>query len=169
LAQHTLKFDLTISDTMRQARRWARPYRELATPEQQQRFCSELAALGLPEAGLSSAVQRMVRAVYREFATALGPELGSAEQPNRSSVAARALLQLALLTRELERLLDETDELRPSPRWTQPSYCPDLWAVGLSHFYEADRPRRFWCLDSLMRGPLRALSDALGRELRALP
>jgi hypothetical protein len=163
LAQHTLKFDLTISDTLRQARRWARPYRELTTPEHQQRFAGELAARGLPTAGLADAVAQMSRAIEHHFAAALVAEVGT----TRSTVAGRALLQLALLARELERVLDESGTLRPSPAWTRPSVCPDLWAVGLSHFYEADRPRRFWCLDRLLRGPLRGLADALGHELAA--
>jgi hypothetical protein len=168
LAQHTLKFDLTIGDVMRQARRVAKPYRELSNPEQQARFAAELAALGLPEAGLATAVQNMVSAIARHFEPALRPELGPAGDP-RSTVAARALLKLALITRELERVLDETHASRPTPAWTQPTTCPDLWAVGLSHVYEADRARHFWCLDWLVRGPLRAHCDALGRALGAAP
>jgi tellurite resistance protein len=85
-----------------------------------------------------------------------------------SSVATRALLELTLLCRELERVLDETSE-RASPAWLRPEYCPDLWAVSLSHLYEADRQNRFWSLDTLLRKPLRDACRALGRELDSRP
>jgi hypothetical protein len=85
--------------------------------------------------------------------------------PPGSTVATRLLLEMALFCRELERLLDETALLRPSPAWLRPTYCPDLWAVSLSHLYEADRQNRLWCLDTLVREPLREACDALGRAL----
>jgi hypothetical protein len=150
---------------LRQARRWAHPYRELEAPAGQARFARELAAGGLPEAGLLGAVGQMVRAVHSTFAPAFRPELGRPGDAARSNVAIRLLLELALLASALEGILTESGAVRPSPAWRRPALCPDLWAVCLSHLYEADRRRRFFCLDWLLGDPLRRHAEALGREL----
>ena len=170
LHSENLKLDLTLQDVLRQARRWSRPYRELwSKPEARARWVAELARRGLPEAGLAGAVDQAARLLERTYAQVLRPQLATVERgqsaPPGSTVATRTLLELSLLCAELERLLGETAALRATPAWKRPTYCPDLWAVSLSHLYEADRQQRFWCLDTLVRKVLRGACEALGREL----
>jgi len=173
LAAHTLKYDLSIQDALRQARRWSRPYRNLwSKPEERARWVRALSAEGLPEPGLGEAVDRAAALLEASYAEVLRPAIAhgsptpaSPSPSSASSVVTRILLELALLCGELERVLDETAQARPTPAWTRPTCCPDLWAVGLSHLYEADRENRLWCLDTLVRTSLREACDALGREL----
>jgi hypothetical protein len=167
LRSDNLKLDLTWQDLSRQARRWSKPYRMFwSKPEEQARWVSELAASGLPERGLAEAVAQAARALETTFADVLRPIIAPPELPAApTTVATRCLLELALLCGELERVLDETAALRASPAWSRPTYCPDLWAVALSHLYEADRQRRFWGLDTLVRELLRGACDALGSTL----
>jgi tellurite resistance protein len=169
LPSSSLKLDLTIQDMLRQARRSSRPYRELwSKAPERARWVQALRGRGLPEAGLDEAVAAACRALEARFGAALRPAItGTGAEPG-SSVATRALLELTLLCRELERVLDETSE-RASPAWLRPEYCPDLWAVSLSHLYEADRQNRFWSLDTLLRSPLRQACRALGSALDSRP
>jgi tellurite resistance protein len=171
LPSQSMKLDLTIQDMLRQARRSSRPYRDLwSKPPERARWAVALRGRGLPEAGLDEAVAAACRVLEARFGAPLRPSITGAGADTGSSVATRALLELTLLCRELERVLDETSE-RSSPAWLRPEYCPDLWAVGLSHLYEADRQNRFWSLDTLLRNHLRGACRALGSELdtRAAP
>jgi hypothetical protein len=111
-------------------------------------------------------VEQAARVLETTFAEVLRPIIAPPGVPaSATTVATRCLLELALLCSELERVLDETTALRASPAWARPTYCPDLWAVALSHLYEADRQRRFWGLDTLVRELLRGACDALGSTL----
>jgi hypothetical protein len=166
LESTALKFDLTIKDVLRQARRWSRPYRKFCTDAAvREGFANQLRAQGVADSGLSAAIERARELLETRFAPAFVYELGSAGTAQSSSVAAAALLQLALLSRELEQVLVDTARERATPAWTRPKYCPDLWAVALSHCYESDRRNVFWALDWLVRGPVRAFCDALEAAL----
>jgi tellurite resistance protein len=169
LSSASMKLDLTIQDMLRQARRSSRPYRDLWSKEAERaRWARALSGRGLPEAGLEEAVARACRVLEERFGAALRPAITGAGAELGSSVASRALLELTLLCRELERVLDETSE-RASPAWRRPEYCPDLWAVSLSHVYEADRQNRFWSLDTLLRTSIREACRALTKELDTQP
>ncbi len=170
LDPQSMKLDLTIQDVLRQARRSSRPYRDLwSKPAEQGRWVAALADRGLPAPGLVAAVARAASALEERFGAALRPVIAGGVQAQGgapgSTVATRALLELALFCRELEQVLDESAARRSSQAWTEPTYCPDLWAVSLSHMYEADRKNRFWCLDTLVRRSLREACDALGKAL----
>jgi hypothetical protein len=165
LESTALKFDLTIKDVLRQARRWSRPYRRFcADAGVREDFANQLRALGLADSGLSAALERARELLEARFAPAFVHELGS-PAPQSMSVAAAALLELALLSRELEQVLVDTARERATPAWTRPKCCPDLWAVALSHCYESDRKNLFWSLDWLVRRPVRAFCDALEAAL----
>jgi tellurite resistance protein len=165
LPSQSMKLDLTIQDMLRQARRSSRPYRDLwSKPPERARWAAALRERGLPEAGLDEALAAACRLLEARFGAALRPSITGSGADAGSSVATRALLELTLLCRELERVLDETAE-RASPAWLRPEFCPDLWAVSLSHLYEADRQNRFWSLDTLLRQHLRQACRALGSEL----
>jgi len=160
----SLKFDLTLQDVLRQARRWSSPYRGFRDdPAQRLAFRTRLLALGLPEAGLDAAVEKARQLISTHFATALVPGIVGAN--GATTVATRALLKLTQLSAALETLLSEAAAHRASPPWLEPSYCPDLWAVSVSHLYESERQTRFWELDALVRGTLRNACDALGDAL----
>jgi len=172
LPSDCLKLDLTIQDVLRQARRCQRPYRNLwSKPEERERWVHGLTEQGLPEAGAEAAVARAASLLESTFGAALRPVIagGSAASgtPVGSTLATRALLELTLFCSELELVLVETAAHRASPAWKRPVYCPDLWAVSLSHLYEGDRQNRFWSLDTLTRKSLKGACDALGRELEA--
>ncbi len=167
LDARSLKFDLTLQDVLRQARRWSRPYRHfLEEAEELARWRAQLAARGLPDNGLTEALNEARAVLAARLGPALRPELaGGSSGPAGSTTATRSLLKLAQLCHELEHVLGETLASRASPAWTEPARCPDLWAVSVSHLYEADRQRQFWQLDYLVREPLLLSCEALGREL----
>jgi hypothetical protein len=169
----SLKLDLTIVDTRTQVRRYTRPYRRLAVDaEEQARLARELAALGLPEAGLASAVARAGRLLFTSFAPAfdesIAPEPAAADGSElRASVLRRLLVQFALIMVDFEQALGSARAGEASgegPR--KPSTSPDLFAIAMTHFYEQDRRHNFWIMDQVARNELeracRRLEDALG-------
>lgn len=169
LDSRSLKLDLTLQDLLRQARRCHRPYHGLWTrPAEQERWVRELVASGLPEAGALAAVQRAAALLQGRYAEVLRPGValpGPDGSPGHSTLATRAALELALICHELESILVEAARALPAPVWMAPVFCPDLWAVSVSHLYEADRQNRFWCLDTLVRRSVRVACEDLGRAL----
>jgi hypothetical protein len=166
----SLKVDLTISDTRAQVRRYARPYRNLATsPEVQARLAAELEALGLPRSGLDEAVARAGRLLWLEFAPAfdesLAPEPAAVGSNDiRSSVLRRLLLQFALVMVDLERALGLVKGGAENPEpWRDPKGSADLLAVALAHFYEEDRKANFWRMDQIARTEFARACDAVAR------
>ncbi len=169
----SLKIDLTVADTRVQVQRYTRPYRALAVdPDDRARLVRALVATGLPERGLSDAVELAARRMWREFEVAfdegIRPEPGASAGTIRSSVLRRLLLQFTLLMVEFQRALDW---VRPASAarepWKDPATCPDLFAIAFTHFYEQDRQKNFWHIDQVARSELTRACARLGEAISA--